>query len=126
MVRVVVLKLPDGMASSLAITLDVLTTANSLCRRAGRREPFDVRPLSVARAAAERFDAGDIVIVPRLGTASEAELIPRLESQAVRRAARLVSAARSGRQDFGHQDFPNLREIIGGCIADAVPDQTAL
>ena len=95
MVRVVVLKLPDGMASSLAITLDVLTTANSLCRRAGRREPFDVRPLSVARAAAERFDAGDIVIVPGLGTASEAELIPRLESQAVRRAARLVSAARS-------------------------------
>ena len=44
MVRAVVLKLPDGMVSSLAITLDVLATANILCRRAGRREPFDVRP----------------------------------------------------------------------------------
>ena len=93
--RVVVLDLPDGMASSLAITLDTLRTANALHRRAGRREPFEIRSLKISRAATHSFETSDVVIVPGLGAASEGELTTRLASPAIRRAVRLVGEARA-------------------------------
>jgi transcriptional regulator GlxA family with amidase domain len=95
MARVVVLDLPNGMASSLAITLDVLKTANALCQRTGRRLPFDIRTLKVTRATAYRFKASDIVIVPGLGSTTEADLMARLATPVVRRGIRLVKEARS-------------------------------
>ena len=95
MVRVFVFDLPGGMASSLAITLDALQTANTLRERAGRRAAFDVHTLKVNRATIQMFKTGDIVIVPGLGTTTEAELTARLASPAVRCAGRLVGQARA-------------------------------
>ena len=95
MARVVVLELPDGMASSLAITLDLLKTANAVGQGAGRRQPFDVGTLKITRTAARSFEAGEIVIVPGLGTATEADLMKRLATPAIARAVRLVGEAHS-------------------------------
>jgi transcriptional regulator GlxA family with amidase domain len=95
MTRVIVLDLPGGMASSLAITLDALETANGVLRRAGRREPFAVETLKIARASACIFQPRDLVIVPGLGTATDVELTARLASPAIRRAVRLLAEARA-------------------------------
>lgn len=96
MVRVWVLRLPDGMASSLAITFDALETANQVSVRGGRRAPFEVRTLPVsqgARAASVEFAKGDLLIVPGLGVPSESELLVCLATPAVRRAARIAAEA---------------------------------
>lgn len=92
--RIVVLALPGGLASSLAITLDVLQTANGLCRRRGRDDAFEVRRLDVTPGTNCQFRAGDVVIVPGLGSATEAELLALLESSTGRQAVRLVRRAR--------------------------------
>lgn len=93
MQRIIVFDLPGGMASSLAITLDVLATANVLAE-AGRA-PFAVTRLKLTRAARFAFAADDIVIVPGLGTATEAGLAARLAEPAIRRAVRLLAEARA-------------------------------
>ncbi len=90
--RVIVFDLPGGMASSLAITLDVLATANTLARRG--QVPFQAARLKMTRAARFAFAADDIVIVPGLGTATEAALDARLAEPAMRRAVRLLAEAR--------------------------------
>lgn len=91
--RVIVFDLPGGLASSLAISLDVLATANALAGR--RRAVFDAVRLKIARAARFEFAADDIVIVPGLGTATAAALDDRLAEPAMRRAVRLLAAARA-------------------------------
>ena len=82
------------MASSLAITLDMVRTANAVSRHAGRREPFALERLKVRSKAAPRLTRGDIVVVPGLGTGTETELFTRLASPAARRAVRLIAEAR--------------------------------
>jgi transcriptional regulator GlxA family with amidase domain len=95
MPRAVVMVLPNGLASSLAITMDVLATANAIRRGAGRPEPFAVHALKVAPATRFRFRAGDVVIVPGLYAESEAELTRRLASPPVQRAVQLIRNARA-------------------------------
>lgn len=89
--RIIVLDLPGGMASSLAITRDVLATANALARG---RAPFAVVDLKITRSARFVFAADDVVVVPGLGAATEALLVERLAEPAVRRAVRLLAEAR--------------------------------
>jgi len=93
--RVIVLELPDGMASSFAIALDALRAANVLSTRAGRRAPFEIGSVKVARTPRCEFEAGDVVIVPGMGGFSEADVAARLSTPMVRRAVRLVGEARS-------------------------------
>ncbi len=93
--RIVVLALPGGLASSLAITLDTLQTANALSRQKGRREVFDVRPLEVSETTTCRFRESDVVIVPGLGTTTQAELEACLVSAVGQRAVKLVRSARA-------------------------------
>lgn len=95
MPRIVVMEFAGGMNSSLAITLDALTTANTIRRQAGRREPFALHRLKIARSTAFRFRADDVVIVPGLGATSDGDLARRLASPAIRRAIRLVRNARA-------------------------------
>lgn len=98
MVCVRVLKLPNVMPSSLAITLDALDTANQVSIRGGRSAPFDVQTVAIsqnARAGTLEFTRRDLLIVPGLRIRSEAELIASLATQAVRRAARIVAEARA-------------------------------
>ncbi|WP_309642983.1 helix-turn-helix domain-containing protein [Phenylobacterium sp.] len=94
MTRVSVLALRDGMASSLAITLDALETANQVSLLGGRRAPFEVRTVRTGRAATG-FAQGDLLIVPGLGVRSEADLATRLATPAVRRAGRIAADARA-------------------------------
>jgi transcriptional regulator GlxA family with amidase domain len=95
MPRAVVFALPDGFASSLAIAMDALTTANAIRRRAGRPEPFTLHRLKITRATSFRFRAGDVVIVPGIYAESASDLLRRLESPPVQRAVRLVRNARA-------------------------------
>ncbi|UTP38659.1 helix-turn-helix domain-containing protein [Phenylobacterium sp. LH3H17] len=95
MTRVRVLALPDGMASSLAITLDALETANQVSVNGGRPAPFEVETLRTGRAPAAAFGPRDLLIVPGLGVRSEAELLARLATPAVRRAAGIATEARA-------------------------------
>jgi transcriptional regulator GlxA family with amidase domain len=93
MPRVVVMDLPNHMASSLAIATDVLATANAIQRRAGRAEPFAVHRLKVTRTTRFSFRGGDVVIVPGINVESASDLIRRLQSPPVQRAVRLVGNA---------------------------------
>ena len=93
MVRVVVLELSGAFASSLAITLDALNTANALCLRVGRRPPFDIQELKVTRTASCKFTARDVVIIPGFGSTTEVDPTRRLPTPAIQRAVRLVRDA---------------------------------
>jgi transcriptional regulator GlxA family with amidase domain len=81
------------MASSLAITLDALETANQVSLRGGRPAPFAVRTLRPARGAAAGFAPGELLIVPGLGVRSEAELLACLATPAIRRAGQIAAEA---------------------------------
>jgi transcriptional regulator GlxA family with amidase domain len=96
MVRVWVMKAPNAMPSSLAITLDALETANEISVRGGLPAPFAVQTLPVstgARARAAVFARGDLLIVPGLNIRSEAELMATLATPTIRRAASITQAA---------------------------------
>ena len=105
--RVDVLVLSGAMGSSVAITLDTLATANRLHARKGRAPVFSVSLVgSGARAArglwgqsgaAEAQGEADLVIMPGLGTASEADIVARLgKPDAVQAMRQLVAAAERG------------------------------
>ncbi len=87
--------MPGGLASSLAITLDTLQTANAFSRQRGKREAFEVRTFEVTRTTTCRFREGDVVIVPGLGTTTQAELVACLAGPVGQRAVKLVRAARA-------------------------------
>ncbi|WP_340646037.1 helix-turn-helix domain-containing protein [Phenylobacterium sp.] len=93
MTRVAVLALPGGLASSLAITLDALETANDVSLRGGRKAPFEVIAVRAERGGMPELGRGDLLIMPGLGVRSEAELIEGLATPAVRRAARFAAQA---------------------------------
>ena len=93
MPRVTVLSLPAGMASSLAITLDTLDTANRVGTLGGRAAPFEVRVVKTGHAAPPRLARGELLILPGLGTATEEDLLARLATPAVRRAGDLATQA---------------------------------
>jgi transcriptional regulator GlxA family with amidase domain len=95
MPRTVVMEFPNGMASSFAIAMDVLGTANTIRRRAGRPEPFALHELKITQATSFRFRAGDVVIVPGISAESASELLRRLQSPPFQRAVRLVKNARA-------------------------------
>jgi transcriptional regulator GlxA family with amidase domain len=108
MVTVEVLVLDGAMPSSIAVTFDMLATANRLRKAAGQRPAFAVR-LSGSGARRARSLAGaalagsdqighpKVIIMPGLGTASEGELTKRLalrDAAAARR--KLVDAVAGG------------------------------
>jgi transcriptional regulator GlxA family with amidase domain len=93
MTRVSVLAHPNGMASSLAISLDVLETANQVSLRGGRAAPFEVRTVRAGGRGATDFGRTDLLVVPGLGVRSEDELLAYLATPAAARAAGLAAQA---------------------------------
>ena len=82
------------MASSAAITHDVMTTANRISGTMKRTLPFDVTTVRCgSRRNSARLPGTDLVIVPGLGTASADELDGKIDSFACRRAADLLVEA---------------------------------
>ncbi|MDO8290127.1 MAG: helix-turn-helix domain-containing protein [Parvibaculum sp.] len=94
MVKVVVLEVEACMASSAAITHDVMATANRVSEASKRAPVFDVRTVRCGprRSKDEIGDAG-LIIVPGLGTASADELDDKLKSPACRRAGDMLVEA---------------------------------
>ena len=93
MTKVAVLEIERCMASSAAITHDVLATANRIGTEKGD-PPFKV---TTVRCGSRRNDVDlrgiELVIVPGLGTPSAGELETKLKSPMCRRAVDMLSRA---------------------------------
>jgi len=93
MTKVAVLEIDGCMASSAAITHDVLATANRIGAAKGT-PPFKV---TTVRCGSRRSSADlrgiELVIVPGLGTPSAGELEAKLKSPMCRRAVDMLSRA---------------------------------
>jgi len=93
MTRIGILALPGAMRSSVAITLDLLDTANRLAA-ASKPAPFAAIELDPAEQLPADIDA---LVVPGLGACSEAELDERLaRPDAIAAIALLRGAAEAG------------------------------
>lgn len=98
MASVAVLEIRGAMASSVAITHDVIATANRISAAAKRGLPFDARRVrwGPRRRSAELRNV-DLIIIPGLGVASADDLSDMLKSPACRRAGEtLVDAFEFG------------------------------
>lgn len=96
MTKVCVVEIEGCMASSAAITHDVMATANRVSG-SKRAAPFKVSTLRFgSRRSSLALRGADLVIVPGLGTASVDELDAKLKSPACRRAGRLLREAFEG------------------------------
>ena len=94
MTRVTVVEIEGCLASSAAITHDVMATANQISKAAKRPLAFNVTTLRYGpRKSRDRLRAADLVIVPGLGlgVATAADLEAKLNSPACRRAADMLA-----------------------------------
>src|SRR5262245_2901306 len=93
MTKVAVVEIDGCMASSAAITHDVLATANRISA-AKRIPPFEV---TTVRCGSRRSSADlrgiELVIVPGLGTASAEELDRKLKSPTCQRVGDMLTQA---------------------------------
>jgi transcriptional regulator GlxA family with amidase domain len=93
MAKVTVIEIEGCMASSAAITHDVMATANQISGPK-RASPFDVTTVRCgARRNRVKVRGADLVIVPGLGTASVEELDEKLKSPACRFAGKMICEA---------------------------------
>jgi len=98
MTKVTVVEVQGCMASSAAITHDVMATANRISGTTKRTPPFNV---TTVRCGPNRSNASlrgaDLIIVPGLGTPTADELEAKLGSAACQRLCdRLVEAFEAG------------------------------
>jgi transcriptional regulator GlxA family with amidase domain len=94
MTRVTIVEIEGCMASSAAITHDVMATANQISGTAKRALPFDVTTIRCGpRRNSGKLRDTDLVIVPGLGTASADRLEEKLGGPACRRAGDLLVEA---------------------------------
>lgn len=98
MTKVTVVEIQGCMASSAAITHDVMTTANRISGKAKRALPFNVTTVRYGpRRSSGKLRGADLIIVPGLGAASADALDAKLKSPACRRLGdMLVEAFESG------------------------------
>jgi transcriptional regulator GlxA family with amidase domain len=98
MTKVSVVEVNGCMATSAAITYDMMATANRICSFSKRAPPFDVTTVRCGpRLSGGQLQDADLIIVPGLGTASADELERKLKSPTCRRLCDvLVEAFRSG------------------------------
>ena len=93
MTKVAVVEIEGCMASSAAITHDVLATANRISA-AKRAPPFKVMTVRCgSRRSSADLRGIELVIVPGLGTASADELVTKLKSPMCRRAVDMLIRA---------------------------------
>src|SRR5215469_15985212 len=93
MTKVTVVEIGGCLASSAAITHDVMATANRI-DATKRALPFEVTTVSCGpRRSSGDARGADLVIVPGLGAATADELVRKLASPACRRAGEIVARA---------------------------------
>jgi transcriptional regulator GlxA family with amidase domain len=94
MTRVAVVEIEGCMASSAAITHDVMATANRISGAAKRALPFNITTVRCGpRRNGADLHRAELVIVPGLGTASADELDAKLKTAACRRASDMLAGA---------------------------------
>ena len=94
MTRVTVVEIQGCMASSAAITHDVMATANKIGGTAKRALPFSVTTVRCGpRRSGGKLRGADLIIVPGLGTASADALDAKLNSSACRRLSDMLVEA---------------------------------
>jgi transcriptional regulator GlxA family with amidase domain len=94
MIRVTVVEIQGCMATSAAITRDVMATANQIRGAAQRALPFDVTTVRCGPSRSSgKLRGADLIIVPGLGTASADELDAKLKSAACRRLGEMLVEA---------------------------------
>ena len=94
MTSVRLLDLEGALASSVAITLDVLDTANRLSHRSGHADLFEIHNWSEAEQDHSNVtDPVDLVVVPGLGMRNKHEVHSRLAQPDAGDAARYLKAA---------------------------------
>ncbi|WP_426434762.1 GlxA family transcriptional regulator [Bradyrhizobium genosp. P] len=92
MTKVAVVEIDGCLASSAAITHDVLATANRIST--AKRKRFEVTTMRYGpRRSVGRLAGVDLVIVPGLGSNSADELEQKLSTPACRRARDMLAAA---------------------------------
>ena len=97
MTRVTVIEIEGCMASSAAISHDVMATANLISGTAKRAPPFNVTTVRCGpRRNGANLRRADLVIVPGLGTATVEQLDAKLKSTVCRRASDLLADAFGG------------------------------
>jgi transcriptional regulator GlxA family with amidase domain len=94
MIRVTVVEIDGCMASSAAITHDVMATANRIGAATKRALPFEVTTVRCGpRRSRAQLRGTQLVIIPGLGTWSADALDGKLKSSACRRAGDMLVAA---------------------------------
>jgi transcriptional regulator GlxA family with amidase domain len=94
MTKVAVLEIRGCMASSAAITHDVMATANGISAAGGRPLPFEVTTVRLGpRGSRATLGGVELIIVPGLGTAAADDMEATLKSPACRRACVLLADA---------------------------------
>lgn len=114
MTRIAVVEIDGCLASSAAITTDVLATANRLMGT--RRTPFEVTTVRYGPRRRGRLPRGvDLVIVPGLGSASADELARKLATPACQRARDALATA-----------FDNGAALAASCASSFLLAETGL
>lgn len=94
MIEIAVLEFDTSLPSSVAITGDVLNTANNISAATQRKPLFNVSRLRCGpRMQAAAIDSADLIIVPALGISTELQLLKKLESPECRRTGELLYRA---------------------------------
>lgn len=94
---VAIVEIPGAMASSVAITHDVLATANRISAAAGRPPPFKAITVRCGSTVDRtRTRRADLLVVPGLGTAEPDDLDRKLRSAACRGAQSLLAESFAG------------------------------
>lgn len=99
-----VIILPRAMASSVAITLDVMSVANVICRRDGRPPAFEIRLRGEGARSFTDFvgtpvvsdDPASLVIIPAQGFTKAECIATRLDEPDVAEAGEWIKASVSG------------------------------
>lgn len=101
MTTVRLLDLQGALASSVAITFDVLDTANRLSNSSGTPDLFDIHSWSEAgQEHAVDTDPVDLVVVPGLGMRNKHEVHSRLAQPDATAAVRYLKAATAAGSDI--------------------------
>ncbi|TKT72147.1 helix-turn-helix domain-containing protein [Afipia massiliensis] len=116
MIEIVVLEFDTSLPSSIAITGDVLNTANNLAFAAKRKPLFNISRIRCsARTQNAVADDTDLIIVPGLGISSERQLLKKIDSPACRRAGEIL-----------HRAFQSGTAIAASCASTFLLAETGI
>lgn len=114
--KIAIFEFDTSLPSSVAITGDVLNTANNISIATGRKPPFHVSQFRCGpRTRNAAVDGADLIVVPGLGISSERQLLEKLDSSSCRRAGELL-----------HRAFTSGKAIAASCASTFLLAETGI